>query len=151
MTFGKKEYNMANKGKYLAIWGLVLQLGFIVGIAGTIFWMLHAFALLPDTSAPHTPDALASNIANALHITAIGMAVSLVGDILLCIALFGTKYRAIWFKTAMWIMSVLWLLTSPIGIILGIVTMVYLSTHKHEFTEPAGPGYPPQGVGSPDP
>ena len=146
-----EQSNVPREGKLLAIWGLILQLGFIIGIACTIYWMIHAFALLSEPSATHTQEALAPYIANALKATVMGMAVSFVGDILLCIALFGVKYRAKWFKTAMWIMAVLWVLRSPIGIILGIVVMFYLSNHKDEFTEQSVAGYPPQGVGSPEP
>ena len=141
---------MPTKGKYLAVWGLILQLGFIVGIVGTIYGMLNAFALLPDTSASHTQEALASDIALALRATTIGMIISLVGAVLLCIALFGSKYRALWFRTAMWIMAFLWLLSGPVGIILGIFVMIYLSNHKNEFTEQGVAGYGAQSAPSPE-
>ena len=127
--------------------GLVLQVGWIIGIVGTIVAMLQAFPHLDDSST----EALASDIALALHATVIGIIVATAGNILLCIALFGVKYRALWFNTAMWVMSVLWLLSGPIWVIPGIVTIIYLVNHKTEFTEQAGPAYPPQGVGSADP
>ena len=138
---------MPPKGKYIAIWGLVLQTGWIIGIVGTIVGMLQAFPHLDDSST----EALASDIALALRATVIGIIISTVGNILLCIALFGVKYRALWFKTAMWVMSVLWLLSGPIWLVPGIVAIIYLVNHKTEFTEQAGAGYPPQSVGSPDP
>jgi MotA/TolQ/ExbB proton channel family protein len=146
-----EQNDMPTQGKHLAIWGLVLQLAFIVGMAFTIYWMIQAFAILPDTCDAHTQDALTPYIANALKVTLIGMAVSFVGDILLCIALFGIKYRAIWFKTAMWIMAVLWLLRSPVGIVLGIVVMFYLSKHKDEFTEQPVAGYRREAAPQSDP
>ena len=140
---------MPTKGKYLAITGLVLQLVPVFGMVSTAASMIRAFSQLQNAST-QAPEALASDISLALYSTAIGMGVSIVGIILLCIALFGTKYRAPWFKTAMWILSILWLLNIPIGTIIGIIVMIYLSNHKNEFTQQGVAGYPPQGVGSPE-
>ena len=126
---------MPTKGKYLAIFGLVLQFGYLIGMVGTVVGMLRAFSRLASTGATYSQEAIALDIALALYTTAIGMGVSIVGIILLCIALFGTKYRAPWFKTAMWILSILWLLNIPIGMIIGIIVMIYLSNHKNEFTQ----------------
>lgn len=142
---------MPTKGKYLAIWGLILQTGYIFGIVVSIIGMLRAFPQLADATTIPSQVALAADITLSLYATAIGITLGIVGAVLLCTALFGVKYRASWFKTAMWIMSVLWLLTSPIGIILGIIVMFYLSKHKNEFTEQPGAGYPPQSAGSPEP
>ena len=141
---------MPTKGKYLAISGLVLQLGPVFGMVNTAACMIRAFSRLHNAST-QAPEALASDISLALYTIAIGMGVSIIGIILLCIALFGTKYRAPWFKTAMWILSILWLFNIPIGTIIGIIVIIYLSNHRNEFTQQGGPGYPPQGVGSPDP
>ena len=142
---------MSAKGKYLAIGGLVLQAGFLLGIFGTIAGMAHALTGLGNASAAETQAALASDMALALYTTAIGIAIAVIGVLPLLVALFGIKYRAPWFRTAMWIMAVLWLLNGPIGIVLGIIVMLYLTKHRNEFTEQGGPGYPPQSVGSPDP
>ena len=133
---------MPTKGKYLAIWGLVLQAGYIFGIVVSIIGMFRAFPQLADATTIGTQVSFAADIARSLYATAIGITLGIVGTVLLCTALFGVKYRASWFKTAMWIMAVLWLLTSPIGIILGIIVMFYLSKHKDEFTEQSGAGDP---------
>jgi len=142
MTFSEKEYIMPTKGKYLAIWGLVLQAGYIFGIVISIIGMLRAFPQLADATTIPLQVSLAADITLSLYATAIGITLGIVGAGLLCTALFGVKYRASWFITAMWIMSVLWLITSPIGIILGIIVMFYLSKHKDEFTEQSGAGDP---------
>jgi len=129
---------MRTKGKSLAIWGLVLQVGYLIEIVGTIVGKHRAVPLLADKAAMQTEEtraALVSIVTLDLYTTAIGMTVSIVGIILLCIALFGVKYRALWFRTVMWIMAILWLVRVPIGIVLGIVVMIYLATHKNEFTE----------------
>ncbi len=62
-------------------------------MVGTIVGMLRAFPKLTDTTFALKQDALAFDISIALYTTAIGMAVSIVGIVLLCIALFGVKYR----------------------------------------------------------
>ena len=142
---------MPTKGKYLAVWGLILQAGYLFGIVVSIIGMLRAFPQLADATTIASQVALAADISLSLYATAIGITLGIVGTVLLCIVLFGVKYRASWFKTAMWIVSVIWLLSLPIWIILGIIVMFYLSKHRNEFTQQGGPGYPPQSVGSPDP
>ena len=145
---------MRINGKSLAIWGLVLQVGYLIEIVSTIVGKHRAFPLMADTAAMQTEEAraaLVSIVKLDLYITAIGMTVSIFGIIMLCIALFGVKYRALWFRTAMWVMAILWLFRVPIGIVLGIVVMVYLATHKNEFTEQSVPGYAAQGASSPEP
>ena len=133
---------MTSKGKYLAILGLVLQVGWIIGIVGTIDVMLQAFPHLDDSST----EELASDIALALHATVIGIIIATAGNILLCVALFGVKYRALWFNTSMWIISIVWLLSGPIWLIPGIVAIIYLVNHKTEFTEQGVPPYGAQGA-----
>ncbi len=146
LTLGEKGNAMPTKGKYLAISGLVLQFGYLIGTAGTVVGMLRAFSRLHDSAATDTQVALASDISLALYTTAIGLAVSLVGIFLLCIALFGNKYRAPWFRIVMWILSVLWLLSFPIGTIIGVIVMIYLSNHNNEFTQQGVPPYAPQAA-----
>ncbi|MFZ4655289.1 MAG: MotA/TolQ/ExbB proton channel family protein [Methylococcaceae bacterium] len=125
---------MNQKGKKLAIWGLALQLGLVVGPIGTIIGMIQSFGRLP-TSETAQAAAVATDISIALHSTVAGLVVALVGDILILVALFGVRYRAPWFRTALWVLSILWLLIFPICIILAIVVMVYLVNHKNEFTD----------------
>ena len=125
---------MNQKGKQLAVWGVVLQLGTVVGLIGTIIGMVRAFGRLAESETAQTA-ALANDISIALYTTAAGSVVALVGIIMILVALFGVRYRAPWFQTVLWILSILWLLSFPIGTILGIVFIVYLVNHKTEFTE----------------
>ena len=124
------------KGKQLALWGVGLQFGFAVGVVGTVIGLILAFGELSQNGQAQ-PEALASDISLALYTTVGGMLLSLVGVVLLLMSLFGAKYRAPWFKTAMWIFAILWLFNVPIGTIVGIVVMLYLSKYNHEFTEPS--------------
>lgn len=130
---------MNQEGKNLAIWGIALQLGMVVGLIGTIIGMVRAIGRLVESETAQSA-ALANDISIALYTTAAGSVVALVGIILILVALFGTRYRAPWFRTVLWVLSILWLLSFPIGTILGIIVMVYLVNHKAEFTErtPAG-------------
>jgi len=125
---------MNQKGKQLAIWGIALQLGTVVGLIGTIIGMVRAFSRLAESETAQTA-ALAYDISIALYTTAAGSVVALVGIILILVALFGARYRAPWFQTVLWILSILWLLSFPIGTILGIVVIVYLVNHRTEFTD----------------
>ena len=139
---------MKHNGKQIALLGVILQLGFVIGLAGTVIGMLRAFAELSKNSHAQ-PEALASHISLALYTTAGGMILSIIGVVLLFIALFGTKYRAPWFKTAMLILAILWLFHIPIGTILGAIVLIYLSKHSNEFTEPAGGAYVSPAAGDP--
>ena len=125
---------MNQKGKNIAIWGIALQLGTVVGLIGTIIGMVRAFGRLAESETAQ-PAALANDISIAVYTTAAGSLVALVGIILILVALFGARYRAPWFRTVLWVLSVLWLLSFPIGTGFGICVMVYLVTHNAEFTE----------------
>jgi len=125
------------KGKQLAIWGVVLQLGTIVGLVGTIIGLIRAFGKVAQSGTAR-PEALASELGIALYTTAAGMILSLVGVVFILVALFAVRYRAPWFETALWVLSVLWLLCVPAGTVLGIVVILYLIKHRREFREPGG-------------
>lgn len=141
---------MNQKGKNLAIWGVALQLGTVVGLLGTIIGMVRAFGRLAQNQTTQ-PAALANDMGIVLYVTAVGSVVALVGIILILVALFGARYRAPWFLTALWVLSILWLLSSPpIGAILGIVVIVYLVIHRSEFTE-QGPDALPASTHPPAP
>jgi hypothetical protein len=126
-----KEKDMSQKGKQLAIWGAAMQLGTLVGLIGTITGIVRAFGHMTESEMAEA--ALAKYISIALY-TAAGSLIALVGIALILVALFGARYRAPWFQKALWVFSVLWLLSYPIGTILGIVAIVYLIKHKTEFT-----------------
>ncbi|MDD2235707.1 MAG: MotA/TolQ/ExbB proton channel family protein [Kiritimatiellae bacterium] len=125
---------MNRRGKQFAIWGVVLQSGLVVGALGTIIAMVRAFNKLAQSETPQ-PEALAAAISFALYTTAVGEIMALAGSVFVFIALFGIRYRAPWFRSALWMLSILWLLCFPVGIIPGIVIIVYLVNHKEEFAQ----------------
>jgi hypothetical protein len=124
------------KGKQLAIWGLILQLGFVVGVGGTVIGVMHAFSRMAADGTAQLSD-VAPGISTALHSTVAGMLISMVGSVLLLIALLGAKFRAPWFYRTMWVFGILWLINVPIGTVVGIIVIVHLVKHKEEFTEPS--------------
>ena len=130
---------MSTKGKQLAILGTALQLGILVGLIGTIIGMLKAFSEMSN-SQEMDQQTLADNIASALYYQATGLIIASIGAIILLIVLWGIKYRAPWFRIALWIISLLWLITFPAGTFLGIIVMVYLYNHHNEFAEHSPPG-----------
>ncbi len=124
---------MNERGKRLAIWGTAFQLGTVVGLVGTVVVMLRTFARVSQTEVAQ-PEALASDLTAACNVTVAGVVVSLVGVVLILVALFSARYRAPWFQTVLWVLSILWLFSFPIGTVLGVVVIVYLVNHKEEFT-----------------
>ena len=123
------------KGRQLAIWGLILQLGFLVGVGGTVVGVMRAFSRMAADGSAQLSD-VAPGISTALHSTVAGMMISVVGAVLLLVALFGVRFRAKWFYQTMWVLGILWLVNVPIGTIAGIVVIIHLVNHKEEFTEP---------------
>jgi len=131
------------KGRKLALWGAWLQLGPVFGLLGTVVGMIGAFEEISKEGSTGSPEALSENISLALTTTAIGIIPALIGMILLLVALFSSKYRALWFFWFMAIYAGLSLLAFPIGTVLGVIILVYIIPRKAEFEcEPVGAGQP---------
>lgn len=84
-------------GKKLALTGAFLQLGPVIGAAGTFIGMMRAFDTLATAPGISNPERLSSDIRVVLIATVAGLILSVIGLILLGIALFGCSYRAEWF------------------------------------------------------
>lgn len=123
---------MSSSGRSLAITGVLLQLAVVPGVAITVVGKLRAFRQIQESGAADAA-MLSTDIRLALVATAIGLAVSFVGTVLVLIALFRCKYRAPWFYSALWVLSILWLFAVPVGTVLGIVVILHLIAHKQEF------------------
>ncbi len=119
-------------GKWCAILGVALQVGPIFGLLGTVVGMIGAFNQVLNEGQANT-EALANNVSFALITTAIGLAIAVVGLVFIAVALFGFKYRAKWFFWTLIAISILWILTFPIGTVVGIVLMIYLVQKKNDF------------------
>jgi hypothetical protein len=117
-------------GKRLALTGSVMQFGTVLGLIGTCLGMMHAFEVLGESQVGD-PSSLSAAIGEVLWSTFIGIAVSAVGAILMCIALFSARYRAPWFFWCLMISGVLWLVSFfP----LGLLFLIYGIMKRKEFT-----------------
>ena len=120
-------------GRKLALTGAWLQLGPVIGAAGAAIGMMRAFTTLAEAPGVSDPQRLSANISEVLIATAAGLVLSVVGLILLCIALFGYRYRAEWFFWFLVIYGAILLLGFPVGTVVGLVFLVFCLTRRHEF------------------
>jgi biopolymer transport protein ExbB/TolQ len=101
--------SMSPIGKRLAVCGSFLQLGIIVGLMSTGWALLRTLrSVQTDAVGPRD---LAAGIAGAMTFTAIGLAISLVGIVLIALAVFVYGYRASWLFSIIWMVAVLWFIT----------------------------------------
>ena len=126
----------SNHGKTLALTGAFLQLGPIIGAAGSAIGMMRAFDTLAAAPGFSDPQRLSANISEVLIATVVGLGLSVIGLILLCIALFGCRYRAEWFFWFLVIYGGILLFGFPIGTAVGIVFLVFCIIRRHEFLKP---------------
>ena len=122
----------SNSGKTLALIGAFLQLGPVVGLIGTVIGMRRAFDTL-GAAGIADPEKLSANIGEVLIATVIGLALGVIGIVLLCIALFGCRYRAEWFFWFLVIYGGILVLQFPVGTALGLVFLVFCLTRRNEF------------------
>lgn len=122
----------SSSGKTLAVTGALLQLGPVVGLLGTLIGMMGAFRTLGSGGIAE-PQHLGANIGVVLCATAAGLALGLMGLVLLCIALFSCCYRAEWFFWFLVIYGGILLCGFPVGTVLGIIILVYCLTHRAQF------------------
>lgn len=85
----------SQSGAFIAKLGAWLQLAQLIGLGGTVIGMLHAFDTL-KTSGAGDPVKLSGAIGEVLVSAAIGVSLSLIGMILVIIAITACRYRARW-------------------------------------------------------
>ena len=129
----------SNRGKTLALTGAFLQLGPVIGAAGSAIGMMRAFDTLAASSGHSDPERLSASIGEVLSATALGLGLSVIGLVLVGIALFGCRYRAAWFFWFLVVYGGILLIGFPIGTIVGGVFLVFCITHKHDFLPPDEP------------
>ena len=102
--------------------------------------MMHAFDTLAATPGISDPQRLSANISEVLIATVVGLGLSIIGLVFLCVALFGCRYRAEWFFWFLVMYGGLLLFGFPIGTAVGIVLLVFCITRRHEFLKPNATG-----------
>jgi multisubunit Na+/H+ antiporter MnhC subunit len=139
MTTNPEE---STHGRTIALTGVFLQVATILSTIGTVLGMRHAFSILhASPTGISDPRQLASAIGDVLIITAIGVGIGLIGLVLLCIALLGSRYRAEWFFWFLVLYGTLMVFTFPIGTLFGIFFLIYCLTRRHEFLKPTIPEF----------
>ena len=121
---------MNTAGKVLAIIGALCQLGPFVGLTGTVIGMIKAFDNL-GTSGTGDPATLSAGIGEVLISTAAGLAVSLVGAVLLLTGIYLFNYRQKWARVLLIIVGIIWFLA-----LLGLGTQQLLSRNAGHSSQP---------------
>ena len=124
----------SNSGAFIAKLGAWLQLAHVIGFARIVPGMLQAFREL-GTTGPGDPALLSAIIGEILIAISIGMALSLVGILLVLIAITVCRYRAVW---------MFWFLCLYGGLMIfsyffpfGLFFLVYGLVKKDEFLQTA--------------
>lgn len=120
--------------KITAYIGAVLFSGPLIGLIGTVIAMMMAFETLGAEGVADM-NQLSHAISIALSATIAGMATGVLGLILIFIALFPLGYRSRWFFKYLCLLSVLWLISFPIGTVLGIIFLSFLVSKRNEFKQ----------------
>ena len=130
------EPSSSNSGAFIAKLGAWLQLAQVIGLAGTVAGMMKAFSSL-KTSGTSDPEALSGAIGEVLIASAAGIAISLIGIILVLIAITACRYRAVW---------MFWFLCLYGGLMIfsyffpfGLFFLIYALVKKEEFLPTQAP------------
>lgn len=120
-------------GAFIAKLGAWLQLAQIVGFGGTVIGMMQSFKVLSD-SGRSDPAMLSEAIGGVLISSVVGIALSLIGIVLVIIAITARRYRSVWM---FWFLCIYGGLMSfshffPFGLFFFIFALV----KKDEFLKP---------------
>lgn len=95
--------------------------------------MMRVFATAAGDGGTSDSQQVSANIGQAHIAVAMGVAFSLVGWVLMCVALFASRYRAPWFFWFLVIYGGTLLCSFPVGTGFGIIILAYCFTHKAQF------------------
>ena len=130
------DFSRRVQGRRLAIIGVILFTGPILGLIGTVIVIISAFSTLAE-SGTATPEDLASDISVALISTLIGITIGILGVILILIAFWGKKNREKWFFWWSVILSCVWCLAIfPYGMIVGVPILLLFISRRTDFLKP---------------
>jgi hypothetical protein len=113
-------------GRKLAKVGAWMQLALLIGVVGSVIGMMRAFdALEAATPGIKEPGGISAAIGYVLWFTFVGLVISFIGGILICIALLSSRYRAPW---------LFWFLILD-GFLhpLGLFFIAFALIKRHEF------------------
>ena len=126
----------SNNGAFIAKLGAWLQLAQVIGFAGTVIGMMKAFRVL-GTAGTSDPAKLSRAIGEVLWTTFAGIAVALIGLILISIAITACRYRAVWMFWFLCIYGGLMIFSYFVPF--GLFFLIYALVKKDEFLRSMAP------------
>ena len=120
-----RQSNGSGKGRTIAIWGSILQAPIYLGFFAFSLGVVLTFQAISIYGAGD-PKAMAAGLSTAMSYSIIGSIFSLPGLLLTFYVLFKTEYRSAWFKVYNIITIVFWVLSIPVGTIIGVIYIVIL-------------------------
>ena len=123
----------SNNGAFIAKLGAWLQLAQVIGFGGTVIGMMKSFKVLSE-SGRSDPSILNEAIGGMLISTFIGIALSLIGIVLVIIAITACRYRSAWM---FWFLCIYGgLMTISHFFPFGLFFLIYALVKKDEFLPP---------------
>jgi hypothetical protein len=120
-------------GEKLALFGIVLQVGSLLGIVIASVWQIHAMSAL-NAHGPTSLEAFSNVKGSFLALTGVCIVSFLASLVLLCLALVVCRCRASWFFWFLVIYSwPLLLLMPPVGTAAAVFFLVYSLSRRNEF------------------
>ncbi len=132
---------MNRLGKILAIVGTLLQSGIVVGFVVTLIQMGRAMSVL-DPSEPMPRPEVAAALQISFRVVGIGLIMGFAGGLFTLAALFGCRYRAPWLHSVLCVLSIFWLVTSPL---VGLAMIAYLVLDRKSFMGPSDSSFTEPG------
>ena len=114
--------NPGSNGFGLALSGAILQASTVLGFIRAAISFQIAFQQLTSSSDAGipAPTQLSALLGEAVIALSVSMLISLVGAVLILIALFACRYRAPWLFKFLFIVGILYLPLLPLGPLIGI-------------------------------
>lgn len=128
------------RGAFIAKLGAWLQLAQIIGFGGTVIGMMKSFTVLSD-SGRSDPDMLSEAIGGVLISSFAGISLSLIGIVLVIIAITARRYRSVWM---FWFLCIYGGLMSFSHFFpFGLFFFIYALVKKDEFLKPQALAHDP--------
>ncbi len=120
-------------GRLLAVVGSCCLFAPLVGVSITIFSIIRSFGEMSQSVPATDPGFVSQPIGEALVATAIGFGIGVLGIGLVCVAIFGFRFKPPWLRNTLITALVLWLPAFPVGTVVGVVALVVLIRKRQVF------------------
>ena len=119
-------------GRVLAIVGVLLLYALPIGLISTIYEISQVFEFI-SLYGNGDPKIMKEGISQALVPTVLGLLFGIWGVPILCVAIWGCRYRRPWLYHVIKIYALFMLLVFPVGTVIGIVTLLVLRHGKARY------------------